>query len=329
MTPLSQFALFHTRDPDHARELVARSFCAHRLEPLAEHDAFDARHHLARGAMIAINYLHYGATVLIDPQELQDFYLIQIPVSGAARITNGSSTFLSDRNTGTILNPDRRTRMIWLAGCEQFLVYVSRKVLSRFAEAVISRSLSTPIVFEPQISFARPDAELWRRKVCALYGAAEEGRLFVSDSALDQRLLEEALLSEFLAMQPSNISQFMNEPVTALNAGYVKRARSFIVENAAKPIGMSDIAEAAGVSIRTLQYAFTRNLTRTPVEVLRRERLMRIRQELASGHCEMTVAHIASNWGMTHFGRFSRYYEREFGELPSKTKKLANDARLV
>ena len=327
MTPLSQFALFRTRDPDHARELVAERFCDHRLEPLAERKAFDARHHLARGAMIAINYMHYGATVLIDPRELDDFYLIQIPVRGAARISNGNSTFTSDRRNGTILNPDRRTRMHWFAGCEQFLIYVSRTALTGFAEKVIGRSLSRPLVFEPQIRFTRPEAERWRMKVCALYGAAEEGRLFVPDGSLDQRLFEEALLSEFLAMQPSNISQFMHG-AAALNAGYVTRARGFIVDNAANPIGMTDIAEAAGVSIRTLQYAFTRNLGQTPVQVLRRERLMRIRQELASGHCQTTLARVATKWGMPHFGRFSNYYENEFGELPSKTKQRANDARL-
>ncbi|MCP4314713.1 MAG: AraC family transcriptional regulator [Hyphomicrobiales bacterium] len=68
-------------------------------------------------------------------------------------------------------------------------------------------------------------------------------------------------------------------------------------------------------------------LSQSPMQVLRKERLMRIRQELASGHCDNTVAGVAAKWGMPHFGRFSRYYAHEFEELPSDTRQAANSLR--
>ncbi|WP_169054225.1 AraC family transcriptional regulator [Nitratireductor sp. XY-223] len=319
MTPLSQHALFRTSDPDHARELVARKFCGHRLEPLAERDAFDARHHFARGAMLAINYMQYGATVLIDPGELRDFYLIQIPVAGGAQIANGSVVFDSDTENGTILNPDRKTRMVWHAGCEQYLIYIARDVLTAFAEQLIGRYLTKPLVFDPHIDFGRRGARNWRRKVMAIYAAADDGSLFTADARQSQRMLEEQLLATFLEIQPSNISHFLERAPASLAPGYVTRARRYIVENAQRPIALSDIAAAADVSVRALQYEFMKSLSMSPMQALRKERLMRIRQELGSGHCDGTVACVAAKWGMPHFGRFSRYYASEFGELPSNT----------
>ena len=323
MTPLSQYALFRTGDPERAREQVAQKFCGHRLEPLAERAAFDACHHFARGAMLAINYMRYGATVLIEPGELQEFYLIQIPVAGGARIVNGSVAFDSDLGNGTILNPDRTTRMVWYSGCEQLLIYIDRQALTEFAERLIGRHIATPLVFDPQISFAQSASRDWRKKVMAIYAAADDGSLFTPASNHAQRLLEEELLAMFLRLQPSNISQFFKDDPPSLAPGYLMRARRYIAENAQHPIALSDIAAAADVLVRALQYEFMKSLSMSPMQALRKERLMRIRQELASGHCNATVARIAAKWGMPHFGRFSQYYALEFGELPSNTKSAS------
>ncbi|WP_419911994.1 AraC family transcriptional regulator [Hoeflea sp.] len=282
MTPLSRYTLFRTGDPDEARELVARKFCGHRLDLLADRESFDARHHFAPGNKIAINYMRYGATVLIDPGELEDFYLIQIPVAGGARIANGSVEFDSDLEYGTVLNPDRATRMIWHAGCEQFLIYIDRRILTDFASKYIGRHLSKPLVFDPRIAFGRTRAQDWRRKVMAFYAAAEDGCLFTADSDQSQRLLEEELLADFVQLQPSNISQFLEREPSSLAPGYVARARRYIIDNARDPIAISDVAAAADVSVRALQYEFVKCLSMSPVQVLRKERLMRIRQELAS-----------------------------------------------
>ncbi|MEX3008735.1 AraC family transcriptional regulator [Hoeflea sp. TYP-13] len=327
MTPLSQYALFRTSDPDHARELVAQKFCSHRLETIGAHRIFDACQHSVRGAMLSINYIRYGATVLIDPGELQDFYLIQLPINGDAQIANGNVVFDSNASNGSVLNPDRKTQMIWQAGCEQLIIYIDREAMTSFAERMIGRSLSKPLVFDPHIVLERQDTLCWRHKVAAFYAAADDGRLFCSAATLQQRMLEEELMAEFLQIQPSNISQFCRASQPSLAPGYVSRARRYIIENADRPIALGDIAAAADVSVRALQYEFMKVLSQTPMQVLRRERLMRIRQELASGHCDNTVARVAAKWGMPHFGRFSRYYSSEFGELPSTTRQAANEVR--
>lgn len=327
MIPLAQYALFETRDPDQAREMVAEKFCPHSLQRLDTVDRFHARHHLVRGAMVSINYIQYGATVLIDPGELGDFYLIQIPISGSAQIGNGASVVDSDIRSGSILNPDRKTRMIWSAGCRQLIIYIAQNEIAEFAQRMIGRSISQPLVFDPHIDFRRREIHNWRRKVLAMYAAADEKRLFCAASRLQQKMIEEQLIGEFLWNQPSNISQFYSNRPEPHAVGYVNRARRYIIDNAHRSIALSDIARAADVSVRALQYGFHRTYAQSPIQALRKERLMRVRSELASGHCQSSVSRIAAKWGMPHFGRFAQYYFSEFGELPSATKTNANRNR--
>jgi len=83
---------------------------------------------------------------------------------------------------------------------------------------------------------------------------------------------------------------------------------------------VTDLCEAAGVSERTLQYAFKKVMGMTPVAYLTRLRLHRVRQALRTvAHRSTTVTAEALRWGFWHFGDFSRAYKDCFGELPSET----------
>jgi AraC family transcriptional regulator, ethanolamine operon transcriptional activator len=83
---------------------------------------------------------------------------------------------------------------------------------------------------------------------------------------------------------------------------------------------VTDLCRAAGVSERTLQYAFHEVVGLTPVAYLIRLRLHRVREGLLSGtHGSTTVSTEALKWGFWHFGEFSRAYKDCFCELPSDT----------
>ena len=158
----------------------------------------------------------------------------------------------------------------------------------------------------------------------ALFASADAGRLFGDVKSINQRLIEQEILAGLLAHQPSNVSQFLDAGGSGPAAAHVKRAKRFIVEHADRSISLCDIASAAGVPIRTLQHGFRQTLGRSPMAVLRAERLMRVRCELASGHGGGSVTSVAAKWGFVHFGRFSSHYRQSFGELPSTTLVNAN-----
>ncbi len=102
----------------------------------------------------------------------------------------------------------------------------------------------------------------------------------------------------------------------------VARAREYIHANLNEPIRIKDLVQAAVTSERTLHRAFLEILGESPQNYVRRLRLHRIRQELASdAEAVQSVSVIGHQWGIDQPGRLSAWYREVFGELPSETRK--------
>jgi AraC family transcriptional regulator, ethanolamine operon transcriptional activator len=100
----------------------------------------------------------------------------------------------------------------------------------------------------------------------------------------------------------------------------VQIAEDYALSHIAERLHVTDLCEAAGVSERTLQYAFKEVMGMTPVAYLTRLRLHRVRHALrTASQGSTTVTTEALRWGFWHFGDFSRAYKACFGELPSDT----------
>ncbi len=101
----------------------------------------------------------------------------------------------------------------------------------------------------------------------------------------------------------------------------VRRAVEFIDANAQRAVGLGDIAEAARISPRGLQFAFRRHLDSTPLEYLRRVRMEGAHRDLKAGDPTRgdSVGAVAMGWGFTHPGRFAVGYRHLYGCAPSTT----------
>jgi AraC-like DNA-binding protein len=106
----------------------------------------------------------------------------------------------------------------------------------------------------------------------------------------------------------------------------VKIAEDHALSQAGATLYVTDLCKAAGVSERTLEYAFKEIMGLTPVAYLIRLRLHRVRRALlAATQGSTTVSAEALNWGFWHFGEFSRAYKGCFGELPSDTLRRKSE----
>jgi len=110
------------------------------------------------------------------------------------------------------------------------------------------------------------------------------------------------------------------ERCNRVEAEVLRRAVEYITLSAQEPIGISDIARAAGVGPRALQLAFRRYADTTPWAYVRSVRLDRAHHDLeAADPRRDTVLAIANRWGFTNRSRFSAEYRAAYGETPADT----------
>ena len=104
------------------------------------------------------------------------------------------------------------------------------------------------------------------------------------------------------------------------NRRIAKRAQEYVEEHYPYAIRMEDLCRCAGVSLRTLQRAFSKYFQMSPSDYIKARRLNAARQALvAADSPSHTVTQIALDRGITHLGRFSVDYRKHFGESPSET----------
>ena len=157
--------------------------------------------------------------------------------------------------------------------------------------------------------------------------AAKKPDLF--ELPLASTVAEDELLDSLLAILRSTapVDPTSQDRTRQAHSRVVQIAQAYALKQTTERLHMIDLCEAAGVSERTLQYAFKELLGMSPVTYLNRLRLHRVRRALRAASLDSTtVTHEALRWGFWHLGDFSRAYKDCFGELPSDTLRRQPEA---
>jgi AraC family ethanolamine operon transcriptional activator len=103
----------------------------------------------------------------------------------------------------------------------------------------------------------------------------------------------------------------------------LKQAVAYIKEHDRTiPPTVRELYQAAGVSKRTLEYAFQEHFGISPKAYLQAYRLNGVRKALREADPHSTkIADVANQWGFWHMGHFANDYRTLFGELPLETLK--------
>ena len=113
---------------------------------------------------------------------------------------------------------------------------------------------------------------------------------------------------------------FVRPRMTGRRRLILHRALDYLEAAPNSAVTVSELAQAVGAGVRTLEYVFKDYFGVTPKAYLCAWRLVGARRELRqSNAASMRVQDAAHNWGFWHLGQFSKDYQRFFGELPSQT----------
>lgn len=326
-TYFSRHCVLRTTDLDEARASVARKFCDHRLDVLHRGASLAVSHNAVRGRNLSVNYLSYGADVVVNPGYLGTFYLFQLPLKGQARIQHRGDDMTANAGFGTILNPDRTSRLHWDAQCHQLLFQIDRTHLETVAQALTGTPLPGPVRFDTAVDFSTAAGQEIRRRFMACAVAVEQGAVFTGSLSSIDIQIEFDLVQTLLTHHSSNISHIIERSDGETKPRDIRRALDYMHAHLCEYITLFDIARAADVNVRTLQKGFRQTLGITPMQALRNARLdmahymLQVRQDLPS------VSDTAYSSGFSHLGRFSSYYRTRFGHAPSETTRNRAAAR--
>jgi transcriptional regulator GlxA family with amidase domain len=132
-----------------------------------------------------------------------------------------------------------------------------------------------------------------------------------------RRLLATTALTVF----PSNARPSEHARPDDAAPAVLRRAEAYIQEHAGRDLTVTEIAAAAGCSVRALQSGFRRYRETTPLRYARTVRLNRAHQDLQNADPTdgTTVAAVAARWGFANPGRFSVDYRTTYGQNPART----------
>lgn len=178
-----------------------------------------------------------------------------------------------------------------------------------------------------------PEVRLRRGPIAASPGAAESLRRVVLQTIesvastparfRDHRIQESAverikseLLSIVMGGSPIDGEERFPKDATRI----VRLATDCFEEARDHAVSLADLCRAAGVSARTLHYAFECVCGMSPIQYFKRRRLTIARRALRTSEPGCGAVKVAAlNAGFRHLGRFSAEYHALFGENPSET----------
>ena len=319
--PLATHCLVESGDTDLVRSTVGSEFGDHRLSPLTRDLALDTHFHGHRWSGAGIYYLEYGTDVRIDPRDLEDLYLVQVPLAGRVSMSVGDETFVSTPDRAAVLGPGIRVSMSVHRSNRELLLRLDQASITEVLRKKLGRDPRAPISFEPQMDLTTPANRTFRGLLTLFVDAIDTATIH----SVAVREFERLLVSQLVLGQPNNYSDEFDERPRPPVARLVARAVEIIEAHAHEPLTVDDIAEAVGIGTRALQDGFRRDYDTTPMTFLREVRLRRVRTELIEADpATTTVTDVALRWGFLHQGRFSVTYRNRFGETPSYTLRISH-----
>lgn len=320
---LLSHTLFHTHDVGEACKRVAEVFSPHKLRIAKSDTSINTRmcHVPLNG--ISLNRLSYGATVDIDAGCLNNFYIVQMPLTGVSEVSWGRETIHSDSHVASVISPTHALRMNTQKGCDKIIIKINRALLERHCEQHLGHAFSRPVEFKLDMELVSSQVESWRRLIDMLIVESDRDENMLK-SPIVRVHFEQALVSALLFGQPNNYTDELQQPVRPIAPHYVKRAEAYILDHVAEAFSMVDLAQHVGVSTRALNQGFKNFRNVSPLAFLKSVRLERVRAELKTASPDRpTVTEIAMRWGFTHLGRFTADYRSRYGELPSETLRYS------
>ncbi len=316
---LNQHIRFVTEDLDYSREVLGQAWEHHQIQ-VHNGWTYKVRWHQVHLHRTSLSYTDSPTSVHVVSGPVSNTYHFAIQLSGfTAHRVNGRDVSLS---------PD--VAILHAPGQDvEFDTQPFRALMLNldgdFVDLALRRRLGRVAPFEDWARDfdlnAGPAACLKSMCLWMAYETDRPGSWLLTSSRTAAGL-EKVLRSLFLDCLDDKRPAGKKRENAAANR-QVKRVEEWLDAHYADPVSIDDMADVAGVSVRSLQAAFRFARECTPMQALHARRLEAARNSLRSPEPGTTVTRVAMDCGFFHLGRFARDYRQAFGEPPSVTLESA------
>lgn len=301
--------LFSTADMDETRDLISRILQPHQMTPLGPSRRQPAHMDYIDLSETCIGALKFGEAE-IEVEQIEDFHLIIFCIAGSATAVCERREYQMSRTSAFICNPGQSFSARFSPDCEQLVVKIDQAFLC-------GRGNGRTAMLPNQLDLRAPRLRSWLSSLDTL----------TNDAVLLEMLREsprlaadyKAVLANLLLTGAGTAVEGPTGAGTGPVPATLRRAESYIAEHARDQICLDDIANAAGVPVRTLLHVFRQFRATSPMQYVKQRRLQIARARLRAPRPDETVSLIAYESGFTHLSRFAADYAATFGEKPSET----------
>ncbi len=278
-------------------------------------DISASRIHRIGMALLDIDPMH----ALIEPQH--NFYCLSIPIVNACCIKDAFSRREYTRNTAHLLYPDRMLDSQHKARCKLLGVTFMIDNLDDIAVKLLCNTNVLKPHDNCSLLLTTPAGTNLVHKLTHACGVIN-GSSTALDSELTSKELEDDLITALLIAMEESQYDTERQKTGRTEKIQIANAEDYLFSNLTNSVSRAELAEVAGVSIRSLSRAFMRRHGVGPMKFLKQRRLEAVRMELINARSDKTkVSDVALRYGFTELGKFSLLYRSIYDERPSETLK--------
>lgn len=318
--PAGVVARIDVDDVDRAEILLGQAFYPLRVRPIG-HRPFRLQLQTVQLGPLMLGRLTYDADIRKECGHLETAYHVNVPLRGEVWSTNRDRQVVATTRTAAVFDPVGDTVLDrWPAGATQLCLKIDRDTVVQEIERRLDRPVATAPTFRMQMALDTAAGSSWVQTLQILAMELDTPGGLASNPLLADEV-SRLIVGGLVVGQPHSLTGQLHDAVAAaVRPRTVKLVQDLIEADPEHPWRIGELAEATGVSVRSIEDGFRRHVGMTPTAYLRRCRLDRVRADLlAAAPSEGGVSNVAYRWGFTHLGRFAQAYHRRFGEYPSAT----------
>ncbi len=304
--------VFAAANPFQVSEYVRENVGTHSLR-LSNGGAATASLSHRRAGTLDLCRLRYGAQARIVSEGLGDIYHAQFILQGHCSYRLAHTTLDLPAGHVLVINPDDPLDLTYSDDCEKFILRIPSSMLDDTCAEHRWFKPNERIKFSPEPhKFEDIDSLLLLlRLLCA------EAESSMATPQLLQHY-NRVVTTKLMVLLKHNVS--MVTPTQ--HAPNFERLVNYIERNIKLELGADQLAQYAGLSLRSLYMLFEKNVRTTPKNFVRQKKLEKVHAVL-NDPCQPcpNVTAVALEYGFTHLGRFSELYKSAYGVLPSQSMR--------